>query len=165
MSKKVIIIIAAVFFLMMGMMGTGFFILWKQMSSAVAQVQQGDQETAAEEEIPPEQAQVTMGPLYKLDTMIVNLADHGGKRYLRVNMEMELKPAEGVEPTELVEEIDKRLPQIRDTILMILPSKTYADISDTAGKIALRDQIIAQLNGLLKRGQIATIYFTEFVVQ
>jgi hypothetical protein len=28
--------------------------------------------------------------LYTLDTMIVNLADHGGKRYLRVTMALEL---------------------------------------------------------------------------
>ncbi len=165
MSKKMIIIIAAVFFVMMGMMGTGFFIIWKQMSAAVAQVTQGDEQAEEEEEIPPEEAEVNIGPLYKLDTMIVNLADHGGKRYLRVTMEMELKPAEELDPADLVEEIDKRLPQIRDTILMILPSKTYADISNTAGKIGLRDQIMAQLNSLLKKGQIATIYFTEFVVQ
>jgi flagellar FliL protein len=97
--------------------------------------------------------------------MIVNLADHGGKRYLRVTMEMELKVEEGVDPFDLKEEIDNRLPQLRDTILMILPSKQYADISSTAGKIALRDEIIAKLNSYLKKGQIATIYFTEFVVQ
>lgn len=165
MSNKVIIIIAAVFLVMMGMMGAGFFVIWKQMSAAVAQVQQGDGQAEAEEEVPPEDLEVNIGPLYKLDTMIVNLADAGGKRYLRITMEMELKPAEEVDPVDLVEEIDKRLPQIRDAVLMILPSKTYADISHTTGKIALRDQIIAQLNGLLKKGQVSTIYFTEFVVQ
>ncbi len=165
MSKKVIIIIAAVFFVMMGMMGAGFFVIWKQMSAAVAQVQQGDEQAQEEEEVPPEELEVNIGPLYKLDTMIVNLADAGGKRYLRITMEMELKPAEEIDPADLVEEIDKRLPQIRDAVLMILPSKAYADISHTTGKMALRDEIIAQLNGLLKKGQISTIYFTEFVVQ
>lgn len=164
MSKKVIIIIAAVFFVMMGMMGTGFFIIWKQMSAAVAQVQQGNNQEDAEAAA-VEETEVNIGPLYKLDTLIVNLADHGGKRYLRITMEMELKPADEVDTSDLVEEMDRRLPQIRDTILMILPSKTYADISDTTGKIALRDQIISQLNGLLKKGQISTIFFTEFVIQ
>ena len=64
-----------------------------------------------------------------------------------------------------MEELDKRLPQLRDAILMILPTKQYADISSTAGKIALRDEIMARLNSYLKKGQITTIYFTEFVVQ
>lgn len=164
MSKKMLIIIIAVFVLMMGMMGGGFFIMWKQMSATVAQVQQ-DNGQGEEDGAEAEAQEVTIGPLYKLDTMIVNLADHGGKRYLRVTMEMELKVADEIDPSEMVEEIDMRLPQLRDTILMILPSKQYADISTTAGKIALRDEIIAKLNALLKKGQINTIYFTEFVVQ
>jgi flagellar FliL protein len=97
--------------------------------------------------------------MYKMDTMIVNLADRGGKRYLRVTMQFELNTP------EVVEEIEKRLPQIRDSILMVLPAKQYADISTTQGKIALRDELMAQLNGYLKTGAINTIYFTEFVVQ
>jgi len=106
-----------------------------------------------------------MGPLYRLDTLIVNLADQGGKRYLRTTMELELKPNEKVDNSEVVEEIEKRLPQLRDTILMVLPSKLYADISTTPGKISLRDELVAKLNPLLKKGKILKIYFTEFVVQ
>ena len=124
MSKKMLIIIIAVFFLMMGMMGGGFFIMWRQMSATVAQVQQGGGQSDQEaQEAEAKEQEATIGPLYKLDTMIVNLADHGGKRYLRVTMEMELKVAEQAEPSELIEEIDKRLPQLRDTILMSLPAK------------------------------------------
>lgn len=157
MSKKLVIIIAGVFFLMMAMMGGGFFILWKQMSSTVAQVQQVNGEGEVEEEIVEEET--TIGPMYKLDTMIVNLADQGGKRYLRITMQLELSTP------DLVEEIENRMPQLRDSILMILPSKQYADISTTPGKIALRDEIIVKMNEILKTGAIATIYFTEFVVQ
>jgi flagellar FliL protein len=164
MSNKVLIIIVAVFVLMIGIMGGGFFILWKQMSSAVAQVQQQNSETEETEEAPVEE-EVTMGPIYKLDTLIVNLADQGGKRYLRITMECEMKPAENVEVNEVLEEVERRLPQIRDTILMILPTKQYADIATTPGKLALRDEIMAKLNTYLKKGQINTIYFTEFVVQ
>ena len=164
MSNKVLIIIVAIFVLMIGAMGAGFFILWKQMDNAVAQVQQqNSEEEKAKEE--PAEAEVTMGPLYKLDTLIVNLADQGGKRYLRVTMELEMKPVENVEANEVIDELEKRMPQIRDTILMILPSKQYADIATTPGKIALRDEIMAKLNAFLKKGQINTIYFTEFVVQ
>lgn len=165
MSKKLIIIIIAVFVLLLGMMGAGFFLLWTQMSATMAQVQMqqngkdGEAEDAAAEE------ESTIGPLYRLDTLIVNLADHGGKRYLRVTMEFEFKPNEEVEASEVIEEIEMRMPQLRDTILMILPTKQYADISTTPGKVALRDEIMAKLNTFLKKGQISTIYFTEFVVQ
>ncbi len=167
MSKKVLIIIIGVFVLVMGMMGAGFFVLWNQMSNTVAQVQQqNDGDTADEEETDGEEEQeVVVGPMYKLDTLIVNLADQGGKRYLRVTMELELKVPEEVEEAEVIDEIEKRLPQLRDSILMILPSKQYADISTTDGKVLLRDEIIAKLNSYLRTGQIGNIYFTEFVVQ
>ena len=163
MSKKVIIIIAAVFLLFMGIMGGGFFLLWSQMNASIAAVQMQNSEDEEEEEVVEEET--TIGPLYRLDTLIVNLADHGGKRYLRVTMELELKPNEKVDPAEVIEEIEMRLAQLRDTILMILPTKQYSEISTTPGKIALRDEILAKLNTLLKKGQIAKIYFTEFVVQ
>ena len=38
MSNKVLIIIVAIFVFMIAAMGAGFFILWKQMNNAVAQV-------------------------------------------------------------------------------------------------------------------------------
>ncbi len=163
MSKKVIIIIAAVFLLLMGMMGGGFFLLWSQMNAGLAAVQmQNSQDEEVEEAVVEE---VTIGPLYRLDTLIVNLADHGGKRYLRLTMELELKANEKVEAGEVVEEIEMRLAQLRDSILMILPTKEYADISTTPGKIALRDELMVKMNAVLKKGQIVKIYFTEFVVQ
>ncbi len=155
MSSKMLIIILAVVVLLMAMMGAGFFLMWNKMSAAVAQVQTAG-EPAEEENAVEEDA---FGPLFKLDTMIVNLADKGGKRYLRVTMELELSSQ------ETAAEIEKRMPMIRDSILMILPSKTYAEISTTEGKIALRNQIMTKINELLHAGSVKNIYFTEFVVQ
>ncbi len=155
MSSKMLIIILAVVVLLMGIMGAGFFLMWNKMSAAVAQVQTAAE--PAEEEKTVEED--TFGPLFKLDTMIVNLADKGGKRYLRVTMELELSSP------ETVAEIEKRMAMIRDGILMILPSKTYAEISTTEGKIALRNQIMAKINEMLSTGSVKNIYFTEFVVQ
>lgn len=160
MSKSVlIIIISSVVILFMGMLGAGFFVLWTKMSATVAQVQSGAGDEAAEDGALEEGAEIEIGTMYRLDTMIVNLADLGGKRYLRITMELELNVP------ELVEEIDRRLPQLRDSILMILPTKTYDEIGTTPGKIALRDEILARLNSFLKTGQITTLYFSEFVVQ
>lgn len=158
MSKNVLLIIIAAFVLIMGMMGGGFFLMWKQMSATVAQVNQQNGSEEAEAEV-AEEEEVSIGPMYKMDTMIVNLADRGGKRYLRLTMQFELSTP------EVVDEIEMRLPQIRDSILMILPAKQYADISTTQGKVTLREELMAQLNGYLKKGAINTIYFTEFVVQ
>jgi flagellar FliL protein len=152
MSKTLLIIIISVMLLFMGMVGAGFYILWNKIS-------QIPQMPPATGEIPLEEEENVMGPLYTLDTMIVNLSDHGGKRYLRVTMALELSDLEA-ETT-----IENRLPQIRDAILMILPTKKYDDISTTDGKIALRNELMEKINSLMTKGQVNNIYFTEFVIQ
>ena len=157
MSKKAMIMALVGVVLLLAMMGGGFFMMWQKMNASLAQIQgandkDGKAKAAKEEE-------EVIRPTHKLETLIVNLADQGGKRYLRVTMELELSGP------EVLEEIPKKLPQLRDTILMVLPSKQYAEISTTEGKIALRDELIAKINTLLKKGTVTTIFFTEFVVQ
>jgi flagellar FliL protein len=94
-----------------------------------------------------------------LETFIVNLADEERSRYLRITMDLEL-----VEATDS-EKLNQRLPQIRDRILMILPSKRFEEIASMEGKTALRDEIINKLNSLFPRAVVTNIFFTEFVVQ
>jgi flagellar FliL protein len=136
----------------MGTVGAGFFILWNKIS-------QMPMDASAVEEISVEEEENIIGPLYSLDTMIVNLSDHGGKRYLRVTMALELSDPDAVAV------IENRLPQVRDVILMILPTKSYDDVSSTDGKIALRNQMMEKINELMTKGRVNNIYFTEFVVQ
>ncbi len=158
MSTKTLVIVLAAVVLVIAMMGGGFFLMWTKMNTTLTQMQmQNAAENEAEET--PEEEVITIGPIYKMETLIVNLADQGGKRYLRITMELELSAP------EVMEEINNRMPQLRDAILMVLPSKQYSDIGSTEGKIALRDELIAKINGILKKGTVTTIYFTEFVVQ
>lgn len=152
MSKTVLIIIVSVAVLFMGIMGTGFFILWNKIS-------QMPQEPNRVEDMAVQEEENVIGPVYALDTMIVNLSDHGGKRYLRVTMALELSDSEAVAT------IESRLPQVRDAILMILPTKNYDQISTTEGKVALRNQVMETVNRLMTKGRVNNIYFTEFVVQ
>ena len=153
MSNKLLIIIAAVFLLMMGMMGAGFFMLWSKMNMVQQPVIAGQQDPAEEVQ------ENTIGPLFPLNTFIVNLADKDSKRYLRVKIEMELTNEEAEQ------EVEKRLPQVRDNILMIIPTRTFEDLNSAGGKIELRDELLSKLNALLMENYIKNIYFTEFVIQ
>ncbi len=72
---------------------------------------------------------------------------------------MELEVSNG----EVQEEIDKLKPKIRDIIIIIVSSKTYAQISTKEGKDQLRDEIRDQVNLFLTKGQIQKVYFTEFI--
>jgi len=100
-----------------------------------------------------------MGHMYSLETFIVNLAEGKGRRYLKVKMQLELS-SEKVE-----QEADKRLPQFRDSLLVLLSSKTFQQVSSVEGKNKLRDEIVTRLNGFLTAGKVKEVYFTEFVVQ
>ena len=154
MSNKMLIILIGVFLLVVVAMGGGFFMMWNKMSSMNTV---SSEETEKGEEA--EEAVETMGPTKKLETFIVNLADKDGTRYLRISMDLELINE------ETAQLVDKRLPRIRDAILMILPTKKYEDIGTVEGKSTLRNEMLTKLNEVMIPEKIKTIYFTEFVVQ
>jgi flagellar FliL protein len=155
MSNKVLILLIGFLMVLMLGMGGGLFMMWNKLSAINIQANANASGQPGQEEI----LEHPLGTIFSLETFIVNLADKGGNRYLRVTMDLEL----GI--PDLESEIKKRLPQVRDSILMILPSKRFADISSIEGKIALRDQILETLNGFLVQGEVTKIYFKEFVVQ
>jgi flagellar FliL protein len=153
MSKKVLIIIILSSVVVLGGLGAGFFIMWQKLANL------GVQNVQASPAEADKKAEVGMGPTYHLDPFIVNLADEGGKRFLRVTMELEVKN------DEMVKQVEDHLPKIKDSILMVLPTKKYADLHTVDGKVALRDQIMKKINGFLKDAPVTHIYFTEFVIQ
>jgi flagellar FliL protein len=134
-------------------LAAGFFMMWGKLSEINTQAP-----PTANVDINQNQM-AQLGPLYSLETFIVNLADEERNRYLRVTMDLEL-----VAPTD-TDKLDQRLSQIRDRILTILPSKRFDEIASVEGKTALRDEIIGKLNSLFPRTVITNIFFTEFVVQ
>ncbi|MBF0552118.1 MAG: flagellar basal body-associated FliL family protein [Deltaproteobacteria bacterium] len=100
-----------------------------------------------------------LGAIVPLDTFIVNLAEATGDRYLKVTMQLKMSD------NSAKEELEKRMPQIRNDIIEMLTSKTYAQVSNYGGKELLRRQISAKINAILSNGKVLQIYFTEFMVQ
>jgi flagellar FliL protein len=100
-----------------------------------------------------------LGPIYSMDTFIVNLIGGQGKNYLKTKIDLEL------DNVRLTEEINKRLPQFRDAILTMLSSKTQEDIKTLEGKYQLRAEIITMLNQYLNTGKIRNVFFTDFIIQ
>ncbi len=148
MIKPILIIVTVVVLL-----GGGFF-AWKTgVLAKLTGTPEGKTKTAE-----PQKGQ-EMGPVYNMETFLVNLNEPQGKRYLKATMTLELD-TEKVQP-----ELEKRLPQIRDAVLAMLSSKTYTDINDLTGKYQLRAEILSMINSYLKTGKIANVYFTDFIVQ
>ncbi|MCB0411213.1 MAG: flagellar basal body-associated FliL family protein [Bdellovibrionales bacterium] len=98
-----------------------------------------------------------IGQLIPLETFLVNLSGQRGRKLAKVNMEFE------VSNEAVMEEIDQLKPKIRDMIIIILSSKTFAQMSTKDGKEILREEIKDQVNLFLTKGQINKVYFTEFI--
>ncbi len=100
-----------------------------------------------------------VGLMYPLDIFTVNLLSESGRRYLKVEMNLEIAGE------ELSPELDAKKPIFRDIIIRILSSKSLEEISTVKGKEKLKEQIVNEINMRLKDGKVKNVYFTDFVVQ
>lgn len=112
-----------------------------------------------EEAKPKEPKKPKAGPFLQLNPFVVNLVDPTGRRYLRVKIALELED-EGA-----LNEANDRIPQINDTIILVLSSKTVEEVLAPEGKAELRFEIMNKLNQLLGPGKVRGVYFNQFVVQ
>ena len=100
-----------------------------------------------------------VGALLPLDPFIANLADEDGKRYLKATVQLEFFDR------KVPEEVNARLPQMRDLLLTLFTSKLFAEIRTPEGKALLRDEIINRVNRSLRKDVVKAVYFTDFIVQ
>lgn len=112
--------------------------------------EQGEAKTEEHEEF--------LGKLIPLETFTVNISGTRGNKYVKINMELE------VDGEKVEEEIEKRKPQIRDYINLLVASKTYEQMMSKEGKELLRDEIRDTINTFLVKGKIKKVFFTELVV-
>lgn len=104
------------------------------------------------------QAQAPTGGLViPLDHFLVNLSGELGHKVFKVKMEFD------VDSSEVQEEIDKRMPRIRDIIIILLSSKNYSQVSTPKGKEKLKEEIRDTVNSFLRRGKVNKVLFTEFI--
>jgi flagellar FliL protein len=137
---KWIILVLAVMIL-----GAGGFFGWKYYTSNIA----GSKEEAV----------VQKPGIWSMGSIVVNLMDDNGERYLKTTIQIEVSSQEGVE------ELEQLKPKVADSILVLLSSKKYEEIAGFEGKQALRDEIAVRLNRYLVEGQVKRVYFTEFLIQ
>ncbi|MEJ2137364.1 MAG: flagellar basal body-associated FliL family protein [Desulfofustis sp.] len=115
-------------------------------SSDEANLQQGD-------------SRVEIGPMIDIREFIVNIISEDNSHYLRISMTIELSDKDAYD------EMNMRMPQIRDAILMLASSKTFEELYDVHGKKQLKAELLIELNEMLTRGEAVAVYFNDFVVQ
>ncbi len=115
------------------------------------------------------------GIMVDTSTKIVNLAEPGGKKFIRVTATLEFDSPSGYaempeeEKTaalqEFTTEINSKIPILDDTIVTILSSKDFQSVYTTEGKDALRQEIMDAINSKLPEYKVIYVYFKEFVMQ
>ena len=97
--------------------------------------------------------------MVSLPTILVNLADPLGKRYLKMTAKLEVQ---GDNAKTMVQD---NMPKIKDSVIMLLSSKSFQDLSSMDKKIRLKKQIVKRINQILQEPVINRVFFTEFVIQ
>lgn len=151
-NKKLMMIIAVVILLIGGGVAA-----WLLMGNEGSEEDQHAAEEAA-------QVVEAVDPVFvKLDTFTVNLSPEEGDKYLQVDITLNATGAHDAE------QIEKRMPQVRNRVLMILTSKLASEISDMEGKQLLSEEITSSINEPYSEGAeplaISETFFTSFVIQ
>jgi flagellar protein FliL len=149
--KLIIIVLVA-----LGVLGGGGFAAWKFFLQPKAAEEAHGNETAPGA---PAETVNTGGQLVTLDSFVVNLSDPMGRRYLKATLDVEVADAAAAAA------LTAAMPKIKDTLLLLLSSKTFADISSMDKKIELKNDIVDRLNLIIGKNKVRNVYFTEFVVQ
>ena len=115
------------------------------------------------------------GVLFDVGTKDINLADPGGRRYLKVGIVLEFAPHDTAWYTLATEqraelqalfesEMATKQGVIEDLVKSIISSKSFEQVYTLEGKEALRQEIINRINQMLPTQLVMYVYFNQFEV-
>lgn len=97
-----------------------------------------------------------LGPMFRMDSFLVNIQSEQGTKFLQLQMELELKD----EATK--EEVLKNQAKLRDSVITLLSSRPYQQVRTAQGMKSLRKDLLSLFNQSLSQGSIKDIFFTQF---
>ena len=136
--------------------------------------------------------EVQKGIIVDLGDFILNLCDESQKKYLKVNVAIEVSKkdtdfpevdekaaksgghgghgeaaAPAVDPMEAIQkEMNQYKPAIRDAVITNLSSKTSAELATAAGKELAKEQITNDINSILVgEREVLRVSFGQFIIQ
>jgi flagellar FliL protein len=141
-SKLPLVIVAVVVLLAAGGGGGWFFFL---RGHPAPEAKEGG------EAKPPER-------VWKVGTIVVNVAGTEGRRYLRTTVEL------GVVPKE-ARHVEESKPVLMDAAVSVLSGKDLDELLDADERDSLREELRERFNETLGRRAVSHVFLTEFVIQ
>jgi flagellar FliL protein len=116
----------------------------------------GGHSAEADGEAPPAPA----GPItVELKPFTTNLNEPSGRRFLKVTIGME------VDDQAASDELNRMMPDIQDSVLILLSSQSAEDIGTVDGKERLRSQILLRTNSFMRDHKVKKVKYSEFIIQ
>ena len=186
LTKFLTIILAAMTILFIVSAGVNYVLMDNLVAQKVNNInisQEELEETAVAED------EIQRGIIVDLGDFILNLCDENQKKYLKVNVAIEVtqkdtdfpKEAEApksgghghgaapapVDPMEAIQkEMSQYKPAIRDAVITNLSSKTSAELASAAGKELAKEQIADDINSILAgEREVLRVSFGQFIIQ
>jgi flagellar basal body-associated protein FliL len=100
-----------------------------------------------------------MGPIVKLNPLIINVKDEGGMSYLKTTIVLE------VAKKNQIEEVTKRLPFLTDMVILTLGDKRLEELGQPGSKESLKQELLAKMNQSFPSNTIKQLFFDEFLYE
>lgn len=187
LTKFLIMTIASIVIMFIVFAGVNYVVMENLITQKISTI------NPSQEEIDDsgDEDEVQKGIIVDLGDFILNLCDESQKKYLKVNVAIEVskkdtdfpevdeKAAKGgghgghgeaAAPTDPMEAIQNEMnqykPAIRDAVITNLSSKTSAELATAAGKELAKEQISNDINSILGgEREVLRVSFGQFIIQ
>ncbi len=105
-----------------------------------------------------------VGPTFTMPSRVVNLADPGANRYLKVTIVLSFSPELDAQ-SDVTKKVTDRQTVLDDILTTILSGETTAQLQTTDGKSTLKKAIIDRFSKVLDDLHLLDLYFPDFVMQ
>ena len=184
-TKFLIMIIAAMVIMFVVFAGVNYVIMENLITQKMSSIQATNEELGEED---GDSDEIQKGIIVDLGDFILNLCDENAKKYLKVNVAIEVskkdddfkeeepaksgghghgEAAPAADPLASIQtEMNQFKPAIRDAVITNLSSKTSSELSTAAGKELAKEQIKNDINSILGgEREVLRVSFGQFIIQ
>ena len=186
LTKFLIMTLASIVIMFIVFAGVNYIIMENLISQKISALPTSQEELADDS---GDEDEVQKGIIVDLGDFILNLCDESQKKYLKVNVALEVtkkdtdfpeqvetkggghgghgEAAAPVDPMEAIQkEMNQYKPAIRDAIITNLSSKTSSELATAAGKELAKEQITNDINSILGgEREVIRVSFGLFIIQ
>ncbi len=186
-TKFLIMTIASIVIMFIVFAGVNYIIMENLISQKISTLNISQEELAEDDGAEDE---IQKGIIVDLGDFILNLCDENQKKYLKVNVALEVSKKDTdfpeqteekgggghgghgaapapVDPMEAIQkEMNQYKPAIRDAVITNLSSKTSTELATAAGKELAKEQITNDVNAILGgEREVLRVSFGQFIIQ